>query len=600
MTADGWIAVSVVGLLIVALLLDRFSPDLLLFLAMTVLLLAGVLTIEEAIAGFANPAVLTIAVLFVVSEAVRGTGLLDRLSRIGLGGETSQTRILTRLMLPVTALSAFLNNIPLVLMLTPVITGHAKKRGLAASKLLIPLSYAAIFGGMCSLIGTSTNLIVDGMMRERHMAGMGMFEIAAVGVPLALLGWLFMVTVGRRLLPERKTPMERLAVEGRDFVTEMVLEEKSPLVGRTVEEAGLRHLKGLFLTEIERQDTTIAPVEPTEALHGGDHLVFVGLVETLVELQGMPGLVPAAKPHYDLLNAHRGRLHLVEAVVSRSSPLAGRTVREARFRGRYDGVVIAVHRNGERVNAKIGDVVLRPGDTLLVECAETFVSTWYNSPDFYLVSDVGKATATRPRRWWLVPIIVAAMVTLAALGRYLPPVGGSQVSMFHAAFAAAAVLIMTGCVTRGQARRSVSLTVILVIACALGVGKAFETSGAAEVLAAGLIRPFEALGTVGVLAGVYLFATILCEIVTSKAAVAIVFPIALAAADAVGAAPRGFVFATAIAACASFVLPVGYQTNLIVFGPGGYRTRDFIRVGLPLKILVGIAAVALIPLIWPL
>jgi len=409
-----------------------------------------------------------------------------------------------------------------------------------------------------------------------------------------------MITVGRRLLPERQTPMERLAGEGRDFVAEMVLEAKSPLVGQTVQEAGLRQLKGLFLTEIERRDTTIAPVEPTETLRGGDRLVFVGLVETLVELQKMPGLVPAARPHYDLLKEHRGRLRLVEAVVSKSSPLVGHTVREARFRGRYDGVVIAVHRNGERVNAKIGDVVLRPGDTLLVECADTFVSTWYNSPDFYLVSDVGKTVATRPRRWWLVPIIVAAMVAAAALGRYLPPVGGSRVSMFHAAFAAAALLIMTGCVTRGQARQSIGWTVIIVIACALGVARAFEKTGAADVLAAYLIRPFEALGPVGVLAGVYLFATILCEIVTSKAAVAIVIPIALAAAEQVGAAPRGFVFATAIAACASFVLPVGYQTNLIVFGPGGYRTWDFVRVGLPLKILVGITAVALIPLIWPL
>jgi len=600
MTAEAWMAVGVVAAVIVALLLDRFSPDLVLFLALTALLLAGVVTIEEALAGFANPAVLTIAALFIVSAAVRNTGLLDRLCRMGFKADGSEPGRLTRLMLPVTAFSAFLNNIPLVLVLTPVITGFVKKRGLAASKLLIPLSYAAIFGGMCSLIGTSTNLIVDGMMRERGLSGMGMFEIAAVGVPLALLGWVFMVGVGRHLLPARRTPMERVAGEYRDFVAEMRLEPGSPLAGRTVQEAGLRHLKGLFLTEIERDGTVIAPVEPTERLAGGDRLVFVGAVDTLLELQKLPGLVPAAKPHYDFLKEHDGRLRLVEAVVSKSSPLVGRSIREAAFRTRYDAVVIAVHRNGERVRGKIGDVVLRSGDTLLIECGDSFVSTWYDSPDFYLVSDVQEAAGARPKRWWLVPIVVGLMVAAAAAGPYLPEVGGSQVSMVHASVLAAALLIMTGCVTRGQARQSIGWQVLIVIACALGVARAIEKTGAADVLASHVVGWFEPFGAVGVLAGIYLFTTILCEVVTSKAAVAIVMPLALAAASQASADPRPFAFAAAVAACASFVLPVGYQTNLIVFGPGGYRTWDFVRVGLPLKILVGVAAVALIPLIWPL
>ncbi|MFO8014145.1 MAG: SLC13 family permease [Phycisphaerae bacterium] len=600
MSADAWISVGVVLLAMAALLLDRFSPDLVLFLALTVLLLAGVVTIEEALAGFANPAVLTIAALFIVSAAVRNTGLLDRLCRTGFKNGGSEPGRLTRLMLPVTAFSAFLNNIPLVVMLTPVITGYVKKRGLSASKLLIPLSYAAIFGGMCSLIGTSTNLIVDGMMRERGMAAMGMFEIGAVGVPLALLGWGFMVAIGRHLLPARRTPLERVAGEFRDFVAEMRLEENSPLAGRTVQEAGLRHLKGLFLTEIERGGTVIAPVEPTEPLAGGDRLVFVGAVDTLVELQKLPGLVPAAKPHYDFLKEHSGRLRLVEAVVSKSSPLVGRSIREAAFRTHYDAVVIAVHRNGERVRGKIGDVVLRSGDTLLIECGDTFVSTWYNSPDFYLVSDVQEAVGTRPKRWWLVPIVVVLMVTAAAAGPYLPEVGGSPVSMVHASVLAAVVLIITGCVTRGQARESIGWQVLIVIACALGVARAIEKTGAADVLASHVVGWFEPFGAVGVLAGIYLVTTILCEVVTSKAAVVIVMPLALAAAGQASADPRPFAFAAAIAACASFVLPVGYQTNLIVFGPGGYRTRDFVRVGLPLKILVGVAAVALIPLIWPL
>ncbi len=600
MSAEAWFSVGVVALAIVALLLDRFSPDLVLFLALTVLLLVGIVTIEEALAGFANPAILTIAALFIVSAAVRNTGLLDRLCRTAFKTDGTEPGRLTRLMLPVTAFSAFLNNIPLVVMLTPVITGFVKKRGLSASKLLIPLSYAAIFGGMCSLIGTSTNLIVDGMMRERGMAGMGMFEIAAVGVPLALLGWGFMLVVGRHLLPARRTPLERVAGEYRDFVAEMRLEETSPLAGRTVQEAGLRHLKGLFLTEIERQGTVIAPVEPTEPLAGGDRLVFVGAVDTLLELQKLPGLVPAAKPHYDFLKEHHGRLRLVEAVVSKSSPLVGRSIREAGFRTRYDAVVIAVHRNGERVKGKIGDVVLRPGDTLLIECGDTFVSTWYDSPDFYLVSDVQEAVGTRPKRWWLVPVVVVLMVAAAAAGPYLPEVGGSRVSMVHASVVAAAVLILTGCVTRGQARDSIGWQVLIVIACALGVARAIEKTGAADALASQVVGWFQAFGAVGVLVGIYLVTTILCEVVTSKAAVVIVMPLAMAAAEQASADPRPFAFGAAVAACASFVLPVGYQTNLIVFGPGGYRTQDFVRVGLPLKILVGVTAVILIPLIWPL
>jgi len=599
MTAEAWISTGVVAALVVTLVLDRFPPDLVLFLGLTALLLAGVLTVEEAIAGFANPAVLTIAALFVVSAAVRHTGLLDRLCRAIFGEARSEAGLVTRLMLPVSAVSAFLNNIPLVLALAPVVTSYASKRGWVVSKFLIPLSYAAILGGMCTLIGTSTNLVVDGMMQARGLAGMGMFEIAAVGVPLALVGWLFMVTVGRRLLPARQTPRQRAAGEFRDFVAEMRLEPGSPLAGRTVQEAGLRQLRGLFLTEIDRGGTIIAPVGPDERLAGGDRLVFVGAVDTLVELQKLPGLVPAAKPHYDLLKEHRGRLRLVEAVVSPSSPLVGRTVREAAFRSRYDGVVIAVHRNGERVPGKIGDVVLKPGDTLLVECPDTFVSTWYDSPDFYLVSHV-EEVVTRPRRWWLVPVIVGAMVATAALGPYLPPVGGRPVSMFHAAFGAAALLIMTGCVSRGEARRSVGWQVLIVIACAMGVGRAVEKSGAADVLAGYVVDLFRPLGPVGILAGVFLVTTVLCEVVTSRAAVAIMMPLAFATAAQAGLDLRPFAFATAVAACTSFVLPVGYQTNLIVYGPGGYRTWDFIRVGLPLKVLVTAAAIALIPLIWPL
>lgn len=599
MTADGWITCVTVVLVVVGLLLERFSPDVVLFAALTVLILTGVLPIQEAAEGFINPAVLTIAALFVVAAAVRASGLSDRMGRIGLDGKGGEVRTLTRLMFPVAAFSAFLNNIPLVLMLTPTVTAWAKRHGRAASKLLIPLSYAAILGGLCTLIGTSTNLIVDGMMRARGLEGMGLFEIGAVGVPLMLVGWLFMVTVGRRLLPSHKTPLERDVAEQRDFVAEMIVEADSPLAGKTVEQAGLRHLEGLFLAQIECKGFVVSPVGPNEVLRGGDRLVFVGAVSTLVELQKRPGLVPAASPHYDLLREHRGKLRLVEVVISAGSPLVGSSIRDARFRGRYDAVVIAVHRNGSRVRGKIGDVVLRPGDTLLVECGETFVETWYGSPDFYLVSEVGRAEG-RPKRWWLVPAVLAGMVGLAAAGPYLPRVGGDRVSMLHASWAAAVVLLMARCISRTQARQSIGWQVLIVIGCALGIARAVESSGVADMAAAWLVRPCEAFGPVGVLAAIYVLAAILCEVVTSKAAVAIVIPIALATAQAVGADPRPFAFATAVAACTSFVLPVGYQTNLIVFGPGGYRARDFVRIGLPLKILVGIVAVALVPMIWPL
>ncbi|MBI5155465.1 SLC13 family permease [Candidatus Poribacteria bacterium] len=588
MGLEALLTLAVLAGVFLLLILTNVGPDLCLMGGVAVLLAAGVLDVKQALAGFSNEGVITVGVLFVVAAGVRDTGAFWFLVHHLLGFPKTQRAAITRITLPVAALSGFMNNTPLVAMTLPVVMDWARKNRLPVSKLLIPLSYAAILGGMCTLIGTSTTLNVNGMVIDAGMKPMGMFTITPVGLPIAVVGSLFLIVAGARLLPSRAT-IEALQEDPRQYVLEMTLEPSSPLVGQTIEAAGLRHLPGLYLMEISRADgEAIVGVGPHIRLHSGDQLVFVGIVESVVDLQKIPGLKPATDQVYKLDHPPANRA-LFEAVVSHTSPMVGQSIREGKFRTRYNAVVIAACRNGERVQSKIGDIVVQAGDTLLLDARPTFAENHRNSQDFYLVSRIEGYTPPRHDRAW---------VSLAILGAMVVAVGAGLCSMLLGGLVAGGLMILTRCCTGDSARASIDWRLLVAIAGALGLGQALLVSGAAAALAG------RAISLAGdhpwaVLACVYLTTVVITEMVTNNAAAVLMFPVAMAAAKGLDVSTMPFVMAVAIGASAGFISPIGYQTHMMVYGPGGYKFRDFIRIGTPLSILVGTCAVTLIPLLWP-
>lgn len=614
---EAWFTLAVVAMVLGLLATSRVSPDLALGGGLMLLLLCGVLPTEEALAGFANEGMITIALLFVVSAGVVETGGITWLADRLFGRPKSVLQAVRRLMIPTAGLSAFLNNTPLVAMLIPAVNEWAKQHRIAPSKLMIPLSYAAILGGGCTLIGTSTNLVVNGMLIRAHEAqqaaggtvtlprGLGMFDIAWVGVPCAVAGIAFVVLSSRFLLPDRRASIAS-AADPREYTIEMLVEPGSPLVGKSIEQAGLRHLSGLYLAEIFRDGMTLPAVGPEERLRGNDHLVFVGIVDSVVDLQKIRGLVPATNQVFKL-DSPRSQRCLIEAVASAGCPVVGQTIRDGRFRSLYNAVVIAVARHGERVRGKIGDIVLRAGDTLLLEAHPAFVAEHHNSRHFYLVSRVENSSPPRYERAGIALAVLLGMVVVVTLseswgavkitlGRSTLDLG--QITMLKGAMVAAVLMVLTRCVRIEEARRTIDWQVLVAIACSLGIGQALARSGAADMVTDAVFanvggNPHLALAMIY---GVTLLAT---EVLTHSASAALMFPFALATAAHLGTDARPFVICVMAAASFGFATPIGYQTNLMVYGPGGYRFSDYLRIGVPLDLLVGLLAVAVTPLAWP-
>ncbi|MDT8396885.1 MAG: SLC13 family permease [bacterium] len=589
MTGAGIFTIAVVLGMLAALVLEILSPDVILFTALAALFLTGVLTPEEAFNGFSNKGMLTVGILFIVAYAAQSSGILELFAGRLMGRGKGLRRSMFRITVPVAALSAFLNNTPIVAMFTPAVRDWARARGLSPSKFLIPLSYASIFGGVCTLIGTSTNLVVNGLLQQELGRSMTMFELAWVGIPAAAAGIVYFALVGHKLLPDHRDPVEDLLDSGREYLVEMDVREGCPLAGRSVLSAGLRNLQGLFLVEIVRDGDSLAPVKPADRIHAGDRLIFTGLVNSIVQLKKIPGLVYSGEATLarDLRSSGGGRI--VEAVISRSSPMLGKTIREGKFRSRYNAAVLAVHRSGERIRSKIGDIKLKPGDTVLLLTGDDFIPTWIRSREFYMISKVSDIPALNRIRAAVSVLALAGMVLLAATG---------VMPIFNAAILAAIVLIFSRCVTPLEARRAIEWNVLIVIACAFGISKALDKTGVAALFADTIVGSVKSLGPIGVLGGVYLVTSLLTEIITNNAAAALVFPIAISAATQIGSDPMPFVIAVAIGASASFSTPFGYQTNLIVYGPGGYRFRDFLKVGIPLNIIFMIVSLVVIPMVW--
>jgi di/tricarboxylate transporter len=568
MTSEAWLTLAVVTSTVVVLARELFPPPATILGAIIVLLVLGVVTPQEAFSGFSNPAPIAVAALYVLARAVERTGALQPMVAATLGDGMGRLAGLVRLVLPAAAASAFLNNTPIVAMLAPQVSDWAGRRGQSPSRYLMPLSFAAILGGVVTTIGTSTNLVVSGLLEASGGEPLGMFEITAVGLPVAVVGLAAVVLFAPVLLPDRRGARKDLDEGFREFVVHMLVKASGPLDRKTVEEAGLRHLQGVFLVEIERGSELIAPVTPQTRLHGDDRLTFVGKADLIVDLQNMRGLVFAGHEHTGGLDSVRHTFF--EAVVGEVSPLVGKTLKEASFRGRYQGAVVAIHRAGDRVKAKLGEVKLRVGDTLLILADAGFLGRFRDRNDFLLVSRLGGSPPVTTKRAWIVGAVGLAIVVGAGLG-FLP--------ILELSLLGAIVLVVTKVLDPWEARQAVDLNVIVVIAAAFGLGAALEKSGLAAILASGIVGAFGSFGADGVLLGLVLATVLLTSIITNNAAAVLMFPIAASAAVSVGLPVRSVAIAIAVASSVCFLTPIAYQTNLMVYGPGGYRFSDYVKLG---------------------
>jgi di/tricarboxylate transporter len=592
MGADAWVTVVTLLLLFGLLATERLPVSAGMAVAVGILWLTGVIDERGALAGFSSSAPFTIAALYVVAGAAAATGaispLIDRV--LGSGGDDRHDRRrLGRLLGIALTLSAVLPNTPLVAIVAPRVVTWAKRTGRSASRYLMPLSFAAVLGGVVTVIGTSTNLVISDLLRATGDESLGVFEITPVGLPVALVGGLLLVLLAPVLLDHRSSSDDESVMSARRYTMAMMVVDHGALVGKTVSEAGLRHLRGVFLVGIERHQRVLA-VSPDDVLQGADILYFVGDVTDVVDLTEVDGL--RSSEATQLAEANRGAdTRLFEAVVSERSGLSGTTLRESGFRTRFGGAVLAIRRHDDELPGKLGDVVLRPGDVLLVLGPGDFARQWGAGSEFAVVASLDEQPPVRRERAWLVLVGVAAMVGLAVTG---------VLTLLEASLATASALVVLKVVSPTEARRAVNLNVVFTIALSISLGGAVQASGLAAEVARALARVGDPFGDTGRILAVLVATMILTELLSNNAAAAIMFPIAVATAAAAGLDPRSMALVVLIGASCSFLSPIGYQTNLMVYSLGGYRFSDFSRLGAPLTLATLVVTPIVVPLVLPL
>lgn len=584
----GWLALVLLGVMLAVFASERFPPEMVAIGAVAVFLVLGLLDSSSMVGALANAAPLTIACMFVISAALVRTGAILEVSRfIQRKAGSSKLLVIGSTFLLTVIVSAFMNNIPVVMILIPVVAGIARDLNLAPSKLLMPLSYCAIMGGTCTLIGTSTNLVVDGAARQAGLEPFGIFEMSAVGLAVAATGMVYLAVVAPRLLPDRKDfSLLDGAGESR-FITDARIPEGSSLIGRRPDDVPFLKLRDLRLLDVVRNSQTLRHDVDQIELQAGDRLVLESPMSEVLSLH-RDGEVRVGSD--DLEDVSESRAVLVEAVVGPGSRLTGAPLKSYRLRRRFGVYVVAVHRHGGEINEHVGRIRLNPGDSVLLEGSPEDIER--------MSRELGLVDLARPEdqafRRERAPIAIAALVgvvVLAALN-IMPIVGLAVIGV--------AVVLFSGCLDPEEAFDSIDWRILALIVAMLAIGAALDRTGSIDLLVEAA-RPLLAIAPpIILLALVYAVTSFLTETVTNNAVAIVITPVAAALAIAAGLDPRPFVVAVMFAASASFATPIGYQTNTLVYGPGHYRFMDFVKIGVPLNVIMLIVAVVMIPLIWPL
>lgn len=599
-----WEIAFVLALLLTAVVLfisEKLSPDLTSFGIFVTLMLAGALAAgstlpapDQLLTVFSNAAPITIAAMFVISSALEKCGALE-----GLGGLLKRVAklgiapVMALMVLTVGLISAFMNNTPVVVIFVPIILGLAREMGQPASKMLIPLSYASIFGGTCTLVGTSTNILASGILQNQGMAPIGMFELAWVGLPLLIAGAAYLALIGPRLLPRRDTLTALLSDEERkEFITTAFIRPDSQLVGHTLKDSNLLR-RGVRVLEIIRNEVAVSGDLREVVLKEGDRLVLAarpsGLSHTRSEGVNI-GL--EANLGVETIAAHEGSI--VEGVIAPRSALIGQTLGEIKFRQRYRMIVLAIHRRGVNLRNEFETQPLEFGDTLLMMGTDEAREALRRDDDILLLDRPPTPSTSQRRKGPMVLAIVAAVVLSVSF---------NLVPIAVAALSGAALMLAIRVISPKDAYESIDWSILILIYGMLGLGQAMESTGAAAIIAEQILILDDLVGDTKlrallVLAGIYLLSSILTEVMSNNATVVLITPIAIGIALQLGLDPRAFVIATTIAASASFATPIGYQTNTYVYGVGNYKFSDFVRIGVPMNLVYFVVSMIMIPIVW--
>lgn len=589
-TVEVIVVFVVIAFILISLYAELIGPAFTFVIAIVVLGLTGILTPSEMLMGFANEQIAVIIMLLLLGEIIRKTAMIEILFDRIFRKTRTYKGFSGRMFLLISGFSAFLNNTPLVAVMMPYIHTWSKKNRISQSKLLIPLSYAAIIGGCATLIGTSTNLIVNGLVIEQEIIPdferLHLFDFAWVGVPMIIIGFFYMILFSGKLLPDKADAIDTFSANTREYIVEAEVRKGSHLVGKTISDAGMRNLNGLFLSELIRDEMEIIPVTPDTILAEGDRLYFSGDTNKIADL---------INPDCGLTLPHVGSLHkkkqtnITEIVISQNSTLTNKTVKEANFRGLYDSAILAIHRNGEKIQGQIGNIRLKAGDALLLLAGEDLEIRSNDSQDFYFISNVREII--KPELWKSIILLggTGLAILLSSLG---------FISLFLALIILLIIILFTKIAHPKDIPKSLDYNLAIIIAMSISLGQAMINTGVAEMISAFIIKIFVPLGTLGLLFGLYFITAVLAAYITNKAAVAIIFPIALTIAFDLGLNPVPFALITAFAAAANFMTPIGYQTNLMVYGPGNYSFKDYFRIGAPLTLIYMVVTVFILWLVF--
>ncbi len=589
----------IVGIVLIALVRSKKNTDLLIWagvIAMTIVpyqdsegkIQTGILSIGEAFAALTNEGVIAIAALFIVAAGVKETGFLGALLEASFKRRRKREVTERFKMFGMTSLvSAFFNNTPLMAILVPTISQSSKKHGLSPSHILMPLSFAAIFGGSCTLIGTNTNLMINAWLIDTvNHKGFGIFEITPIMLPSALLALVGLIYFSPKILPERLPVFRRLG-DLSEHTIEMLVGEQSTMIGLTVEDAGLRGLDSLYLIEIIRRGQTLAAVSGNIVLESNDILCFVGAVSSTSELKHFDGLREPDKRLFDF--SEKANRRFLEVVISTSSSLVGKSVKDSRFRTAFSAAILAVARNGEHLKGKIGNIVLQEGDTLLLEARRNLPREISGGKDFFIVSESKTIAPKFCASSFLALGIVLGMIIVVTL---------EFVTLVTAALVSSAAMLFFKCCSLENARKAIDWQVILTIGGTLALGKAMAASGLAELISESFLI-FVPRGDIYHLIAFFLLSSLASNIISSKAGALFVLPIAASTAELLGVSLLPFVFSIMVGSSMAVSSPLTYPSNLMVYGPGGYVFQDYLRLGLPITIITGTVGIVMINILVP-
>ena len=578
-------------LVFVAFIKEWFSPDLVAMGAFVLLLAIGVLDEKSALAVFSNPAPIIVSCMFVLSAALERTGTIEALGEWfeKLAGK-KELRVLLVLMLIVAVLSAFVNNTPVVVVFMPIVLALARKHDLIASRFLIPLSYAAIVGGTCTIIGTSTNLVASGIAKESGLDEFGMFEVSKLGIVFVIVTFIYMLLIGRKLLPDRVTLSTLFdSSAGKEFLTSVIISEESELIGKKISETSLSKIRDFRILEVSRSGKKINSPLKDIIFNSGDQLLVKSRVSGVVDVGGSSGVELGFEGGLGLQELQTESAVLIEGVIGPGSSLVGRSIKELNFREKYDVIILALHRRGVNLRDKFEDVRLAFGDTILVEGAPDKINALSQERDFINLSQ----SNCRPLRRSKVPYAVGALLLFMVLAAF------KVAPLIVLALGAALLTLFSRCLEPSEAYEAIDWKVIFMIFGMLGLGTALQKVQVIQILADSLTGWALVLKNIYVLiALIYLVTAILTELISNNAVAALLTPVAISVAQAMDLDARPLVVAVMFAASASFSTPIGYQTNTYIYGAGGYKFTDFTRVGIPLTIILWVVSVILIPMMW--